>query len=159
MNVIAPKLHTSIAYVKTACEMWENLRKRYAMANAPKIHQLKTNLASCKQGGLEVMEFYSKLMGMWSELENHVKMPQRTRRKCECRIGNKVIKMMNEEKTHQFLMGLNDETSPTIRSQVLALDPLPSINVILNMITQDENHKKVMIARDHRSKNMVTFTA
>ena len=64
INVINPKLHTSIAYAETAYEMWKNLRKRYAVANTPKIHQLKTELAACKQGSLEVVEFYSKLMGM-----------------------------------------------------------------------------------------------
>ena len=38
--------------------MWENLRKRYAVANTPKIHQLKAEIAACQQGGLEVVEFY-----------------------------------------------------------------------------------------------------
>jgi len=33
INVIDPKLHTSVAYAETAYEMWENLRKRYAIAN------------------------------------------------------------------------------------------------------------------------------
>jgi len=49
-----------------------------------RIHQLKAKIASCKQGGLEVIEFYSKLMGLWSELSNHVKIPHCTCRKCEC---------------------------------------------------------------------------
>jgi len=40
--------------------MWENLSKRYAIANTLKFHQLKTDLVSCTQGGLEVVEFYSK---------------------------------------------------------------------------------------------------
>ena len=116
------------------------------------------DLASCKQGGLEVVEFYSKLMGMWSVLENHVKISKCTCGKRECGIINKVAKMTNEEKIHQFFMGLNDQTFSTIHSQVLALDPLPSIDVILNMISK-ENHKKVMLAQDHRSKNMVAFAA
>ena len=55
-------------------------------------------------------------MGMWSELENHVKIPQYTCGKCEYGIRDKITKMMNEEKTHQFLMWLNDETFSTIRS-------------------------------------------
>ena len=66
---------------------------------------------------------------------------------------------MNEEKTHKFLMGLNDETFSTTRSQVLALGPLPSIDVIWNMFPQEENREKVMLAQDHRSKNIVAFAA
>ena len=58
INVIDPKLRTSIAYVETTELMWENLKKRYTVSNAPKIHQLKTKLVDCKQDGLEVVEFY-----------------------------------------------------------------------------------------------------
>jgi len=105
-----------------------------------------------------VVEFYSKLMGMWSELDNYVKMPQCTCGKCECEISIRVVKMMNEEKTHQFLMGLNDENFSTIRNQVLTLEPLPSIDVIFNMITQEENHNNLMLARDRRSDHVVAFT-
>lgn len=100
--VIDPKLHNSVTCADTAYAMWENLQKRYAVANAPNIYPLETDLALCKQGGLEVVEFYSRLMGMWSKLENHVKIPHCTCGKCECEIGNKIMKMVEEEKTHQF---------------------------------------------------------
>ena len=39
------------------------------MANTPKVHQLKIDLASCKQGGLGVVKFYNKLVGIQSELK------------------------------------------------------------------------------------------
>ena len=57
VNVIDPKLHASVAYADTTKSMWENLRKCYAIGNTPKVHQLKTALASCKQEGLEVVDF------------------------------------------------------------------------------------------------------
>ena len=129
--------------------MWDNLRKRYSIANTPKIHQLKTDFAACKQGSLEVVEFYSKLIGMWSELENYAKVPQCTCGKCECKIGSRITKMAQDKKTHQFLMGLNDEAFSTIRSQILALDPLPNLDVIFNMVTQEENHRRIMMERDN----------
>ena len=44
--------------------MWSTLKKRYVMANIPKIHKLKASVADCKQGGLDVVEFYSKLFGV-----------------------------------------------------------------------------------------------
>ena len=64
LNVINHKLWTSIAYIDNAKLMRINLKKRYAVSNAPKIHQLKTKLAECKQGRSEVVEFYSKLMDL-----------------------------------------------------------------------------------------------
>ena len=56
-------------------------------------------------------------------------------------------------------MGINDETFATTRSQILARDPLPYLDTIFNIIQQEENHKKVMIGRDHRSENMLAFAA
>ena len=56
-------------------------------------------------------------------------------------------------------MGLNDEVFSTIRSQILALDPLPTLDVIFNMVSQEENHKRVKLERDKRSENMVALAA
>jgi len=100
VNVIDPKLHASVAYADTTKSMWENLRKRYATDNTPKVHQLKTAPASCKQEGLEVVEFYSKLMDLWSELDNYTKIPYCTCGKCECKIGERISKMVDEGKAH-----------------------------------------------------------
>ena len=92
LNIIIPKLRNHIACIDTEELMCKNLKKRYAISNAPKILQLKTKLAECKQGGTEVVEFYSKLMELWSELENQVCFPQCTCGKCECGVGEKIIK-------------------------------------------------------------------
>lgn len=51
----------SVAYTDTAKAMWEVLRKRYAIDNALKIHQLKLSLTNYKQGGMSVVESYSKI--------------------------------------------------------------------------------------------------
>ena len=50
LNIIDPKLHMSVAYPDSAYDMWKDLKKRYSVANAPKIHQLKGGIANCKQG-------------------------------------------------------------------------------------------------------------
>ena len=50
MNVIDPKLHGSIAYVKSAHKMWTDIQKRYFVPNMPKIHILKAEIALYKQG-------------------------------------------------------------------------------------------------------------
>jgi len=70
--------------------IWENLRKRHVVPNTPKIHQLKMEIAATKHG-LEVVKFYSKLIGMWTKLSNYMKIPQLTCGKCECEVGAKVV--------------------------------------------------------------------
>ena len=126
INVIDPRLRTSVAYVDTVALMWTHLKKHYSVSNTPKIHQLKTKLAECKQGGSKVVEFFSKLVGLQSELENQVRFPHCMCGKCKCKIGEQLVKTIEEEKAHQFLIGLNDEVYATIRGQILAIEPLTS---------------------------------
>ena len=84
-------------------------------------------------------------MGMWSELESYVKVPHCTCGKCKCGVGEKIVKMTNEEKTHQFLMQLSDESFSSVCSQVLACEPLPSLDTIFTIIQQEKNHKRIMV--------------
>ena len=114
-----------IIYSDTAKIMWDDLKKQYAMANTLKIHQLKANIANCKQGDLDAGDFYSKLVNLWNELSNLVKEPICTCKKCDCGAASKIMAIYEEDKAHQFMMGLNDDLYSTIRSQILALDPLP----------------------------------
>ena len=73
-------------------------------------------------------------MALWSELDNYTKVPHCTCGKCECKIGERIIKMVDEGTTHQFLMGLNDESFGNVRSQILAREPLPPLGEIFNII-------------------------
>lgn len=68
-----------------------------------------------------------------------------------------MIKMIEEEKAHQFLMGLNEERYSHIKSQILALEPFPSLGRIFNMILQEEHHRKVMCDRDDRGEPTAAF--
>jgi len=135
LNVIDRKLRPSVAYAGTARAMWEDLQKRYGVASAPKIYQLKTSISECKQGGLEVVKFYSKLRGLWSELSNHVRITHCTCKGCKCDISTKIVKMFEEEKSYQFLMGLNDDLSSHTRSQILASEPLPPLEKFFNIVS------------------------
>ena len=67
--------------------------------------------------------------------------------------------MYEEDKAHQFLMGLNDELYATLRSQILALDPLPTLDKIFSMTQQEESDKKLILARDNRIESGVAFAA
>jgi len=65
LNVIERKLHPSVAYAEMAKAMWD-LQKLYGVAKLPKIYQLKASISECRQGVMSVVEFYSKLRGLWS---------------------------------------------------------------------------------------------
>jgi len=65
--------------------------------------------------------------------------------------------MYEEDKYHQFLMGLNDDEFSQIRSQILAQEPLLNLNMIFNMVMREENHKKLMIQCDRKEDTMVAL--
>ena len=128
-NVIDPKLHASTAYADPAQAIWENIQKRYSIPNVPKIHQLKAEIASCKQDNLKVVEFFTKLMALWNELGNYVQYL-----KCTCDAAKKYAKMAEGDQVREFLMGLDDDAYSNVRSQILALDPLPPLDKIYSMV-------------------------
>ena len=68
-----------------------------------------------------------------------------------------MIKFMEGDKIHQFLMGLDDGPYSTVRSQILILYFLPSLDKIYDMVRQEENQKRVMNDQDFKSENMAPF--
>jgi len=74
-----------------------------------------------------------------------------------CGAGEKMAKMVEDNKIHQFLMGLDDESFSTVRSQILALEPLPSLDKIFNIVQQKENHKRVMVNQEHKQNTIAAF--
>ena len=159
LNIIDPKLRMSITYSDTVKIMWDDMKKQYAVANTPKLHQLKANIANGEQGDLDIGGFYSKLMNLWNERSNLLKVLVCTCSGCKCGAASKIIAMYEKDKVHQFFMGLNDELYSIIRSQILALNPLPPLDKIYNITQQEENHMIVMIAQDRRSETEVAFAA
>ncbi|KAA8515426.1 hypothetical protein F0562_018963 [Nyssa sinensis] len=92
------------------------------------------------------MGYYTRLKAMWDKLWSYCKVPN-----CVCGAAAEFVKEKEEERVHQFLMGLNDEFFGTIRSQILAMDPLPSIGRAYAMVIQEEKHKSVTRGREDKS--------
>jgi len=96
---------------------------------------------------MQVVKFLSKLIRLRNELENYVRVPP-----CSCGVSKKMIKMMEDDKVHQFLMAYDDDVYGTIQSQILALDSLPLLDKIFNMTQQEQAHKKIMITQASRTE-------
>ncbi|GJX43221.1 retrovirus-related pol polyprotein from transposon TNT 1-94 [Tanacetum coccineum] len=100
-NTIEPSLRSTISHVEIAKTLWDDLKDRFSIANGPRIQQLKSDLASCRQKGLTI---------------------------CKCDLEKKLAKKQEDEKVHTFLMGLDENVYRTTRSNILAQDPLPNMN-------------------------------
>ncbi|KAJ3704814.1 hypothetical protein LUZ61_008519 [Rhynchospora tenuis] len=149
-NSIAPKLQPSVAYFETAKELWDDLRDRFSVGNATRIHQLKSDLAAAKQQGQYVVTYYTRLKGMWDELSSYIRIPTCTCSGCTCNVAGHFLKQQEEEKVHQFLMGLDDTVFGTVRTQILSMDPLPNLSRVYSMIIQEERHRSVVRSHEDR---------
>ena len=70
LNIIDPKLRSTVAYTHITKTMWDDIKKRYNSSDMPKKHSLKTKIANCKQGeGMSAVDYYFKLVGYWNELD------------------------------------------------------------------------------------------
>ena len=60
-------------------------------------------------------------------------------------------RLLEEQKIHQFLMGLDSDVYGTMRSNILALQPLPNLNKVYAFVAWEERQQalvKGMEARD-----------
>ncbi|KAB5524575.1 hypothetical protein DKX38_022324 [Salix brachista] len=142
-NALAPELHDSVAYVDSAHEMWGELQERFSQGNVPRIHELKREICLAQQKDLTVSVYYTKLKGLWDELAAYSTVPL-----CSCGAGKQIWAERETEKVHQFLMGLNDQYG-IIRSQILNMEPFPSINKAYAFVTKEEKQLAIAgISRD-----------
>ncbi|XP_074267264.1 uncharacterized protein LOC141590587 [Silene latifolia] len=138
-NAIDPKLHPSIAFSGTVVEIWKELRDRYATGNAPRVHQLKNDLNECKQKkNQSVVEYYTQLKSIWDELANYSAVPQ-----CTCGASAAIIKEKEEEKVHQFLMGLDNNLYGHVRSNLLMEDEVASLSRVYAIVLREERHRAI----------------
>ena len=92
------------------------------------ITELQEEVYALKQGSLSITDYFTNLKSLWEELDNYRPLIQ-----CNCPAKT----YHHQDFIIQFLKGL-DERFSVIRSQVLLMDPLPSVNRILSMVIQYE---------------------
>ncbi|XP_074293195.1 uncharacterized protein LOC141620152 [Silene latifolia] len=138
-NVIDVKLHPNIAFTGTVPEIWKELNDRFATGNAPRVHQLKSELSDCKQGkDQSVVEYYTQLKALWDELATYSRIPQ-----CTCGAAAAILKEREDEKVHQFLMGLDSSLYGNVRSNLLMEDDITSLSRAYSLILREERHRAI----------------
>lgn len=65
-NTIDPELKSNLSKLKEAKLFWEHLKQRFAQTNGPRIQQLRSSIAKCKQSkSMTVAVYYGKLHSLW----------------------------------------------------------------------------------------------
>ncbi|KAJ8630527.1 hypothetical protein MRB53_023850 [Persea americana] len=120
-NAMVKDISDSVSYANTAHEVWIDLRDRFSQSNAPRIFELKKLIATHLQEKQSVASYFTKLKQYWDELGSLTPIAP-----CSCGASQSLAESQQNEHLMLFLMGLNPSYGP-IRSQILLLDPLPSV--------------------------------
>lgn len=142
MNSVEKKIAQSLLYMSTAESIWKNLLARFKQDDAPRVYEIEQRLGSIQQGSMDVTAYYTELVTLWEEHKNFVDLPVCTCGKCECNAAKSWETLQERSRVTKFLMGLNEAYDST-RRQILMIKPLPSIEDVFNMITQDERQKAI----------------
>nr|KYP50494.1 hypothetical protein KK1_027746 [Cajanus cajan] len=151
-NSVSKEIITSILFVTTAQEIWEDLKIRFSRKNGPRIFQLRRQLMSLQQGPDDVGTYYTKLKSIWEELFGYTPTFP-----CTCGGLQQLQTHTEFEYVMSFLMGLNDSFSQ-IRGQILLSDPLPSIGNVFSLILQEEAQREIIVPPSIAHSENIAFS-
>lgn len=136
---IDPVVKKNVSNRDVAKDLWDHLKKRFSVMNGPKLQQLKSELACCKQRGLTIETYYGKLTKIWDSMASF--RPVRTCKcgGCVCDLGALEEKDREEDKVHEFLFGLDDALFRTVRSTLVSRVPVQPLEEVYNIVRQEED--------------------
>lgn len=137
---LAPHIAQSTVSIDNARELWLDLQNRFTKNNYFKMSNLLQDLHSMKQGDRTLTQYFTDMKILWDELENLRPTPSCSCAVvCTCAMSSAIKKFKDEDVEYVicFLKGLNDCYS-NVRSTILTMDPLPTINKAYAMTSQQE---------------------
>ncbi|XP_026397593.1 uncharacterized protein LOC113292991 [Papaver somniferum] len=110
-NTLDSSIRSTMRDYDDANTLWTHLKNRFFVVSGTRTCQLKSSLSECKQGNSEpVAVYFGRLNKIWDELITYMKTPR-----CSC-----------------------DNMYGSIREQLLARDPLPTIDAAYQAVVNAE---------------------
>lgn len=148
---IEPKVKSTVTFVSNAHQLWEDLKERFSVGNEVRVHQIKGELASCRQDGQSVLDYYGRLCTLWDELRVYCPLPV-----CSCGAQSVYAKDREKEKVHQFLLGLDDARFGGLCTNLTGMTPLPSLGEAYSKVIREEQRLSSARARE-QTRDAVGF--
>nr|GEX17692.1 cysteine-rich RLK (receptor-like protein kinase) 8 [Tanacetum cinerariifolium] len=70
MGSVSESIATSIVFVETASEIWQQLEKRFSLSDGSREYKLNKDTYEITQFGSSIGEYYTKMKCFWEELDN-----------------------------------------------------------------------------------------
>ncbi|KAF1869329.1 hypothetical protein Lal_00018422, partial [Lupinus albus] len=146
----------SVMWMETGLEIWKDLCEMYYQGDIYRISELLGEIHTYKQGNLSIGSYYTHIKGLWQELDNFrpIPPPYLAHNRCDCGLASIVRTYRENDYVICFLKGLNDQYE-NVRSQIMLIDPIPSITKAFSLLTQQERHLNVHM---QESKVLVSAT-
>ncbi|VFQ60888.1 unnamed protein product [Cuscuta campestris] len=153
-NSVDESIQPSIVSHSIAYELWNDLKKRYSCSNGPRVYQLKSELNSLRQKGQSVVSYYNQFITLWNQLYGSFDLTGG----CRCEAAGVMRARIDRDKTVDFLLGLDDEQFGNIRSHIIGTEPVPDLDRVYFLVTQEERHRHIVCTRDDRTDSVAFAT-
>jgi hypothetical protein len=65
LNSMSQEISSSLIYIESAKEMWDDIKERFSQSNGPRIFQLQKAISVLSQNNNSVSSYYTSLKGFW----------------------------------------------------------------------------------------------
>ncbi|XP_017408312.1 uncharacterized protein LOC108321157 [Vigna angularis] len=142
IKTLSSQITESVIYVEDAQELWKEFRERFSKGDYFKFSDLLQEIHSIKQGERSVNQYFIDLKILWEELEFLRPIPCCSCKiPCSCDLSKVSHKYREMKHVICFLKGLN-ESYNIVRTHILLMEPLPSINHVFSLIIQQQRQEK-----------------
>lgn len=142
---IEPKIRSTISTREVAKDLWDIIKKRFSVKSGARLQQVRNQLATCKQQGSSVDDYFGRLTKLWDGLAECTTTKRCSCSKCECDLNTACDKEIEVLKIHDFLSGLDEAVHGVIRSQLCAISPLPDLDTVYQTVVQNETIRSGVI--------------
>ncbi|XP_026378120.1 uncharacterized protein LOC113272510 [Papaver somniferum] len=98
-----------------------------------------SDVAACKQkSGESIMAYYGRLKKLWDDINDFDAFPSCSCSGCTCGLNQILRKRRETDQVREFLMDLESYYA-NARSNILSVEPLPSLHSVYSRITQEED--------------------
>ncbi|CAM8948263.1 unnamed protein product [Rhodiola kirilowii] len=146
------EVRASVRYAKTAREIWMDLEERFEKENAPRAYELRRSIARLRQEKLYVSAYYTKLKGLWDEMQTVSSWPKCSCDGCKCDVQRQLLEIREKDQLYDFLMGL-DDVFATVKTQILSMKPTPSLGYAYHLVAEDERKRQISAMNNPTSEN------
>ncbi|XP_074318139.1 uncharacterized protein LOC141654929 [Silene latifolia] len=144
-NSMIKTLQDNFQYTQSSKHLWSELVERFGQLNVLELYELKKELANVKQENASLVDYYSKIKGLWENIDHMDPVPQcicGVMTKCTCNMLKRLVERETQSKLIQLLMGLHAGYEQ-VQSSLLSMEPLPPINKALGILQKIERQKSI----------------